>query len=326
MILTIIAAMPHGRIFFFATLFLVMACGDIVWWWWADRKLRPLRRATLWRTLVGAWSGWMIVYLLLACLFPQLIRKSQTPVPAPLHAAVYLWHLLVLPLIAVGGIFLTLGSTLRRLFRRSGPTVRARRRTTGLPNDCYSTGAPGRSGDHVAADFDDGRVGVALTQLNSPVRIRRMQLALRQLPAELDGMTIAHVSDMHVGKFSRPGLLPGLADQINGLRADFVVVTGDVIDMALADLPPAIEMLKGLNPGSGLFICEGNHDVIEDGDMFEQRMWESGLPFLADESRVTSFRGRDIQFLSIRWYKTDALTQAAVNRIAGQIRPAHSPS
>jgi len=43
--------------------------------------------------------------------------------------------------------------------------------------------------------------------LHEDLRIRR----------ELDGMTIAHLTDMHIGKFTRPGILPGIVAQVRKL-------------------------------------------------------------------------------------------------------------
>src|SRR5204862_7656045 len=44
--------------------------------------------------------------------------------------------------------------------------------------------------------------GIAMAQLNN-VRIRRFVLSIVDLPKELDGMTVAQVSDMHVGRFTK---------------------------------------------------------------------------------------------------------------------------
>ncbi len=138
-------------------------------------------------------------------------------------------------------------------------------------------------------------------------------------------MTIAHLTDMHIGKFTRPGILPGIVAQVNQLKADFVMVTGDLIDISLSDLPAGIDMLRGIDPRNGMFICEGNHDVMEDGEIFEQRMWASGLPFLADESRTLTFRDQRIQFLGVRWTRTDPLRCASVMRMKPRLDPGAFP-
>src|SRR5207249_9959689 len=49
--------------------------------------------------------------------------------------------------------------------------------------------------------FTFSLTGIAMAQLNN-VRIRRFVLPIPELPKELDGTTMAQVSDMHVGRFT----------------------------------------------------------------------------------------------------------------------------
>ena len=108
-------------------------------------------------------------------------------------------------------------------------------------------------------------------QLNH-FRVRRFVLPIRELPRDLDGMTIAHVSDMHVGRFTSGKVLRKLVDTVNELRADLVLVTGDLINDALADLDHGIELVRAMQGRFGLYMIEGNHDLIEDGAEFERRV------------------------------------------------------
>ena len=144
-------------------------------------------------------------------------------------------------------------------------------------------------------------VSVAMKQIKQGPRVRRMEIVLPQLPSHMDGMTIAHITDTHVGKFTEPGMLTALADQVNSLRADFAVVTGDLIDMSLSDLPATLDMLNRLDPRQGIVICEGNHDLFENRRRFENRTRAAGLPLLVDESCLINFRGSPVQFLGLKW-------------------------
>jgi len=47
---------------------------------------------------------------------------------------------------------------------------------------------------------------------------------------------------------------PAVADATNQLKADLVLFAGDLIDLALSDLPAGIEFMKRLDPRSGMFI------------------------------------------------------------------------
>jgi hypothetical protein len=132
-------------------------------------------------------------------------------------------------------------------------------------------------------------------------RVRSMTVPLAGLPRDLDGLTIAHVSDVHVGGFTRGGTLDKIADAVNNLRADLVLQTGDLINHAIADLPDAIDMSRKMSGRYGLFLCEGNHDLIQSRAEFERRVIASGLPLLINEARGVAIRGVPVQVLGLRW-------------------------
>ena len=68
--------------------------------------------------------------------------------------------------------------------------------------------------------FTVGLTAIALRQLEQ-FRVRRMTIAIRELPAALDGLTIAHVSDMHAGRFTRSAVLREMSAAVNDLRSDW---------------------------------------------------------------------------------------------------------
>src|SRR5947209_4456327 len=82
---------------FFAVVFSLMAAADVLWWRYADRALRRVARHRWQRVLLAVFMAGQLSYLALSLLMPQKVRRSDGPVPAAIHAAAYVWHLLVLP-------------------------------------------------------------------------------------------------------------------------------------------------------------------------------------------------------------------------------------
>lgn len=86
-------------------------------------------------------------------------------------------------------------------------------------------------------------------------------ISLPQLAPQLEGISIAHLTDLHVQRprkrFRR------LVDETKKLRADLVFLTGDYMSDP-GDEPAAIEVLRAvvdqLNPNLGVFGVFGNHD------------------------------------------------------------------
>ena len=112
-------------------------------------------------------------------------------------------------------------------------------------------------------------------------RIRQVELVIPALPPDLHGLTIAQVTDIHIGKLTRPGMPQRIADAANAMGIDLMVFSGDLIDYSLRVLPAGIEFMRRLTPRHGpecLVMIEGNHDLLEDGVAFEAAVRAAGLP------------------------------------------------
>jgi hypothetical protein len=90
-------------------------------------------------------------------------------------------------------------------------------------------------------------------------------LSLPALPRALDGITIAHVSDVHVGRLTSGRVLRAMVNTTNALQADLVLLTCDLINYELADLSEAIGLVKAMPGRYGAWMVEGNHDLADDG-------------------------------------------------------------
>lgn len=164
--------------------------------------------------------------------------------------------------------------------------------------------------------------GIALAQLNH-FRIRRFILPMADLPPDLDGMTIAQVSDMHIGRFTSGRGLHEMVGAVNELRADLVLLTGDLINDSLVDLTEGLDLVRQMESRFGSYLIEGNHDLIENPAEFERRARASGIPFLLDESAIVNVRGFPVQLLGLSWTRVrghgrDIAITAAVRELIKQ--------
>ena len=142
----------------------------------------------------------------------------------------------------------------------------------------------------------------AMTQMGE-FRIRKIELTVPQLPVDLEGLTIAHVTDLHIGRFMPPRLTDAMADATNALECDLIAFTGDLIDASQRDASPGIQFMNRLRPRSGMVMIEGNHDVVWDALRFEGDVKDAGLPLLLDEATTFRIPGRTaaVQFLGTTW-------------------------
>ncbi|MFQ5875231.1 MAG: metallophosphoesterase [Dehalococcoidia bacterium] len=96
----------------------------------------------------------------------------------------------------------------------------------------------------------------ALIEARRP-RLTRRDVELSTLPPSLEGMTILHLSDLHVS--GNNGVLSRFLSRLSDVEADLVVITGDLVDSE-AGIEPCTEMLGALRGRYGVYSVMGNHD------------------------------------------------------------------
>ncbi len=311
---------------------------NAVWWRWADLRLRGLPHASRWRSLLAAFvAGNFAIYVWV--LLSRIVGLHGA-VPVAVLGTCYIWHLVVLPatIVCVAAAWLirmsrhAIARLARSLHTRAAPDSRPE--TTGDPADPPgSVPAPVLTRRQVLAASivavpplatAVGQIR-ALSQLDS-FRIRHLTIGLPTLPAALDGLTIAHVSDIHVGRFTNGPILREVVARTNALRPDLVLFTGDLIDHALADLPAGLDVLRRLLPPQRLFMCEGNHDLFEGREEFERRVRAAGVPLLLDESAVLEIRGRSVQILGLCWGRLGDRHGSAIDDHLERVLPLRRPA
>jgi len=236
-------------------------------------------------------------------------------------ASVFIWHMILLPLL------LLLAVTLLPIFAMVALIRIARRLRNSNSAPVDANGALSRRqflGVALAAApplFNISLATIAMRQLDQ-FRVRRFVLPIAGLPSDLHGLTIAQISDMHVGRFTSGRVLDEVVRVVNELRADLVLLTGDLINDALMDVDHALDLVRSMQAIYGVYLIEGNHDLIENGPEFERRVKHSGIPFLLDESIVIPIRGAPLQLLGLSWTRArdnrDAAIAAAVHQLLNQ--------
>ncbi|WP_438034742.1 metallophosphoesterase [Sorangium sp. So ce204] len=138
-------------------------------------------------------------------------------------------------------------------------------------------------------------MGGVLASRQRPAVVR-LALPVRRELTSLHGLTIAQLSDVHVGSFMDAERLDELRDAMNAIRADIHVVTGDLLDHHVAQLELSARLLRGLRPARGqLFFCMGNHEYIAARSAsvgtIVKGLEEAGAQVLVDEARQVRIGG-----------------------------------
>jgi predicted MPP superfamily phosphohydrolase len=132
------------------------------------------------------------------------------------------------------------------------------------------------------------------------VRLRVRELPVAGLPPELDGLRVAHLSDLHLGVPSRGERAAARAfDWVAERRPDLVCITGDLLSRRRGEALLG-ELLARLPADP--YVVLGNHDLAESRDPFSQPVQLARLTrghLLADESIELELRGVRVEIAGV---------------------------
>ena len=112
---------------------------------------------------------------------------------------------------------------------------------------------------------------------------RLQTVNIQGLPDDLNNLTIAHLSDLHIKK--KEAVHERIINELAKNNPDIVVVTGDFVEES-ENLEPCIEFVKKLKAKHGVWAVLGNWEHgMGDTGKFVKRLKETGINLLVNENR-----------------------------------------
>ncbi|HEY1602644.1 MAG TPA: metallophosphoesterase [Pirellulales bacterium] len=118
-------------------------------------------------------------------------------------------------------------------------------------------------------------------------------LALPNLPARLEGLSIAHLSDLHMSGRIAAGYFRDVVERTNEAKPDLVAITGDIVDAASC-LAWLSETLGKLVAPYGVYYVLGNHDRKVDVQALRAVLDDAGLVNLGGRCRRLTVDGESL--------------------------------
>ena len=90
--------------------------------------------------------------------------------------------------------------------------------------------------------------------------LHNIDIPIFNLSPEVEGLKIAQFTDLHVGPTIKRHFVQSVVDQINGLEADIIVCTGDLVDDLVPNIRDDVAPIKDLYAPKGVYFVTGNHE------------------------------------------------------------------
>ena len=121
--------------------------------------------------------------------------------------------------------------------------------------------------------------------------VRRVELAIRDLPAGLDGFRMVQLTDLHISRLMHEDWVREVVERSNALRPDLVVITGDLIDGSPQARARDVRPLADLAARHGVIASLGNHEYYFGAARWTGVFEGLGMRVLANRHAVVEHEG-----------------------------------
>ncbi len=125
---------------------------------------------------------------------------------------------------------------------------------------------------------------VAILSARLGPRIVRLEVPVARLPDAAEGLTIAHLSDVHLGTILGPSFLDRLIAKTDALEPDVIAITGDLVDGDPGVVEEMLPQLATLRAPMGVFAVLGNHEYYAGRDRARRLLADAGFTVLDNQS------------------------------------------
>lgn len=115
-------------------------------------------------------------------------------------------------------------------------------------------------------------------------KVRTIELKIDNLPAAWQGKKIVHISDLHLGSIHGVDFVRKIADKVDKLNPDFLIISGDLFDGAPGQVPQIGPSLGLLKAREKTIFVPGNHDQYLGLDKFSAYLEKAEILTLKDKS------------------------------------------
>ncbi len=167
--------------------------------------------------------------------------------------------------------------------------------------------------------------------------VYRVNVPVPGLPHGLDGLRILQLSDIHASNYMPIAQVRRIVDQAQGLSADIIMSTGDLLTGRGDPLGECVAELSRLRAPLGVWGCNGNHEIYSHTQEVAAELFrQHGMTMLRQASEQLSWRGARFNLMGVdyqrqRWFSGETTpmlegTEALVRQDMPNILLSHNPN
>lgn len=141
---------------------------------------------------------------------------------------------------------------------------------------------------------------------HNELNVTERQIRIPRLPQALSGLKLVQISDLHFYEYTDPLYYQNVANTVNALQPDLLLLTGDVVHYGSEHIAAAKAFLAELNANEAKLAILGNHDYNDSqwSELIAKMLPEAGFQLLKNESYQLEKNGESLWVAGLDdlWY------------------------
>ncbi len=147
------------------------------------------------------------------------------------------------------------------------------------------------------------------------VRIKESEIAVKNLPTELQGLKLVLFGDVHMDRYTQERKLEKLKNTLQAGEDDLIFFSGDLTSRGKDFLERAYKIMAQPRATVGSFACMGDHDYWTAPGEIASRLMGSGWTFLENQHRLVKHKGRRILVTGVTFVYSDPISGDGLKKL-----------
>ncbi|HYM19381.1 MAG TPA: metallophosphoesterase [Candidatus Kapabacteria bacterium] len=149
------------------------------------------------------------------------------------------------------------------------------------------------------------------------IEVTERTITIPNLPPEFKNTTITLASDIHSSPYMVLADIKHIADIIQSLNSDIILLPGDFVTTHRDELPPVLEALSGLHAPLGVYATTGNHEFYVDPDLVSEGIANLGITIIRNGNIAIKKNGAELYILGVDDIDADDI----IHHVEGKAAP-----